>query len=64
MFLDLLETADKSDCGWLCPAYAEPVNMRRCVPNDVKVSPEQNDEAPTGAPAYTHRPRSPCISST
>jgi hypothetical protein len=33
MFLDLLETADESNCGWLCLAYAEPVYMRRCVPN-------------------------------
>jgi hypothetical protein len=30
----------------------------------VEVSPERNDGAPTGAPTYTHRPRSPCISST
>jgi hypothetical protein len=30
----------------------------------VEVSPERNDGAPTRAPVYTHRPRSPCISST
>jgi hypothetical protein len=34
MFLDLLETADESDRGLLCPAYAELVYMQRCVPNE------------------------------
>jgi hypothetical protein len=34
MFLDLLKTADESDRGWFCPAYAELVYMRRCVPNE------------------------------
>jgi hypothetical protein len=34
MFLDLLETTSESDRGWLCPAYAEPVYMRRCVPDE------------------------------
>jgi hypothetical protein len=31
MFLDLLETTSESDRGWLCPAYVEPVYMRRLV---------------------------------
>jgi hypothetical protein len=31
MFLDSLESADQSDHGPLCTAYAEPAYTRRCV---------------------------------